>query len=165
MRDIFDLQRKLIDLPTIICDVDEVVIEFLTPFRDFLNSHNLDLQCNSFELNGNVISLETGISVDDQMVSYMIDELFRNQKTWQTAVPTAADTLHELSHVANIIFLTAMPPEHYTVRRKLLNTLDMPFPLLASNHAKGPIIKQLTNAKDHALFFIDDMIFNHASAK
>lgn len=165
MLDINDLKRGLTDRPTIICDVDEVVLEFLTPFRNLLNSQNLNLVSTSFALNGNVISKETGFAADNQMVSHMIDELFANQKTWQTAVPTAADTLQELSDVANILFLTAMPREHYKVRRELLNSFDMPFPLFATNDAKGPLIKRLIEGKDHVSFFIDDMIYNHKSAK
>lgn len=165
MLDISELKRELTDRPTVICDVDEVVIEFLTPFRNFLNSQNLNLVSDSFALNGNVISQESGIAVDSQMVSHMIDELFANQKTWQTPVPTAAKNLHELSNVTNIIFLTAMPPDHYTVRRELLDSFDMPFPLFATNDAKGPLIKQLTKDKEHPSFFIDDMIYNHTSTK
>lgn len=165
MLEILDLKREISDRATVICDVDEVVIEFLTPFRHFLNSQNLDLVCNSFALNGNVISQETGIAADKQMVNFMVNELYANQKTWQTAVPKAAKTLDELSKVANIIFLTAMSPEHYTVRRQLLDSLDMPYPLLATEDAKGPLIKQLIEDKEYASFFIDDMIYNHSSAK
>lgn len=164
MLDISELKRGLSDRPTIICDVDEVVLEFLTPFRNFLNSQNLSLRSDNFALNGNVVSQETGITLDNQMVRYMIDKLFANQQTWQTAVPTAAETLHQLSDVADIIFLTAMPPEHYTVRRELLDEFGMPFPLFSTNEPKGPLIKQLTANKEHASFFIDDMIYNHKSA-
>lgn len=165
MLSIADLKHELIDRSTIICDVDEVVVEFLTPFRNFLNSQNLNLISDSFALNGNVISQKTGIAVDNEIVSHMVNELFANQKEWQTAVPTAAETLHELSNTANIIFLTAMPPEHYTVRRELLDTFDMPFPLFSTNDAKGPLIKQLIDGKEHASFFIDDMVYNHKSSK
>lgn len=165
MLDILDFRRELTDRPTIICDVDEVVVEFLTPFRNFLNSQNLDLVCNSFALNGNVISQDTGIAADKRTVNFMIGELYANQKVWQTAVPKAAETLHQLSNDANIIFLTAMSPNHYTVRRELLDSLDMPYPLFATEDAKGPLIKQLTEDKEHASFFIDDMIYNHSSTK
>lgn len=165
MLDISNLKRGLSDRPTIICDVDEVVVEFLTPFRSFLNSQNLDLTSTSFALHGNVISQETGIASDNQMVSYMIDELFANQKIWQTAVQTAAETLHEISNLANIVFLTAMPPDHYDVRRELLDSFDMPFPLLATNEAKGPLINELIQDNNHPSFFIDDMIYNHNSTR
>ncbi|MEW7006888.1 hypothetical protein [Lentilitoribacter sp. EG35] len=165
MLNIADLRRELNNQPTIICDVDEVVIEFLTPFRNFLNSLNLDLVSNSFALHGNIIAKDTGGAVDDRTVSHMINELYANQLTWQTAVPTAANTLHELSTTANIVFLTAMPPEYYVQRRELLDSFDMPFPLFAAEGAKGPLIKQLTSYNEHASFFIDDMVYNHKSSK
>lgn len=164
MLEISDLKQQLSDRPTIICDVDEVVLEFLTPFRNFLKSQNLSLVANSFALNGNVISDKTNLAISNQQVSQMVDDLFANQIDWQTPVQGAAETLHLLSDISDIIFLTAMPPTHYGVRRTLLNSLNMPFPLISTEAAKGPLIKHLVDDRNHASFFIDDMINNHQSA-
>ena len=70
MTDMLDLNHiQLADRPLIVCDIDEVVLEFLTPFSNFLRSCGRDLLPRSFRLNGNIVEIDTGPSrrgCDDQ---------------------------------------------------------------------------------------------------
>lgn len=166
MADSLDLNHiHLADRPLIVCDVDEVVLEFLTPFRNFLLSSGRDLLPRSFRLHGNVVDLDTSLPVEDTVTSDLLETFFRLQDQWQTPADLAVDTLAALSADADIIFLTAMPPRHTAVRRSLLDRHGLCYPLLASEEPKGPVIKRLHDARDVPLVFVDDILRNLQSVQ
>lgn len=156
---------RLTDRPLIVCDIDEVVLEFLTPFRNFLRSSGRDLLPRSFRLHGNVVALDTGLPVEDAMTSDLLEAFFRLQDQWQTPADRVVETLADLSMDADVIFLTAMPPRHAGVRRALLDRHGLTYPLLASEEPKGPIIRRLHDARDVPLVFIDDILRNLQSVQ
>jgi hypothetical protein len=156
---------RLTDRPLIVCDIDEVVLEFLTPFRNFLRSSGRDLLPRSFHIHGNVVALDTGLPVKDAMTSDLLEAFFQLQDQWQTPADRVVETLADLSIDADVIFLTAMPPRHAGVRRALLDRHGLTYPLLASEEPKGPIIKRLHDARDMPLVFIDDILRNLQSAQ
>jgi hypothetical protein len=164
--DTLDLDHiRLTDRPLIVCDIDEVVLEFLTPFRNFLRASGRDLLPRSFRLHGNVVALDTGLPVDYGMTSELLETFFRLQDRWQTPADLVVETLAGLSTDADIIFLTAMPPRHSGVRRSLLDRHGLHYPLLSSEEPKGPIIKRLHDARDVPLVFIDDILRNLQSVQ
>ncbi len=166
MADSLDLNHiHLADRPLIVCDIDEVVLEFLTPFRNFLLASGHDLLPRSFRLHGNIVDLDSTLPVEDTVTSDLLETFFRLQDQWQTPANLAVDTLAGLSADADIIFLTAMPPRHTAVRRLLLDRHGLRYPLLASEEPKGPIIKRLHDARDVPLVFIDDILRNLQSVQ
>lgn len=166
MADTLDLDHiRLTDRPLIVCDIDEVVLEFLTPFRNFLRASGRDLLPRSFRLHGNVVALDTGLPVEDAMTSELLETFFRLQDQWQAPADLVVETLAGLSTDADIIFLTAMPPRHSGVRRSLLDRHGLHYPLLSSEEPKGPIIKRLHDARDVPLVFIDDILRNLQSVQ
>ncbi len=166
MADSLDLNHiHLADRPLIVCDIDEVVLEFLTPFRNFLLSSGRDLLPRSFRLHGNIVDLDSSLPVEDTVTSDLLETFFRLQDQWQTPADLAVDTLAGLSADADIIFLTAMPPRHTAVRRSLLDRHGLRYPLLASEEPKGPTIKRLHDARDVPLVFIDDILRNLQSVQ
>lgn len=151
---------RLGERPLIVCDVDEVALEFIGPFRDFLRSTGLDLLPRSFRLHGNVVSLQTGAVAESSVVSARIEEFFSLHDQWQVPAPLAVETLNSLGQTADIVFLTAMPPRHAVKRRALLDRLGLPFPLLAIEGAKGPVVKSLHQNRPHPVVFLDDILHN-----
>lgn len=147
------------------CDIDEVVLEFLTPFTKFLNSRGLNLEPNSFSLNGNIINLKTNLYVQNHHVDELIEDFYSTQIKWQRPLPDAAASLKRLTQHMEVIFLTAMPARHQENRKRLLEKFEMPYPLIASESAKGPIINQHHMGRSNPAFFIDDMHYNLHSAR
>jgi hypothetical protein len=150
-------QVSLGDRPLVVCDIDEVVLEFLSPFTEFLRSHNYDLLPRSFRLHGNIVSLLDGSEMDKEQVYAFEDAFFANQHLWQRPAERAVETLHALSAEADIVFLTAMPPRHHGVRRKLLDQFDLSFDMIASEDAKGPIVAKLHGRRNLPVAFVDDI--------
>ena len=163
MKSIQEIISPSNERPLIVCDIDEVVLEFLTPFQSFLLAQDKELRANSFALHGNIFDLNTNDAVENQKVSSLIEDFFADQLNWQMLLPDVDLVLKELSQDMDVIFLTAMPPHHFEKRKTLLEQFDLTFPLIATEDAKGPILKDANALVDDHVFFIDDMIYNHHS--
>ena len=163
MKSMTEILASLSDRPLLVCDIDEVVLEFLTPFQNFLLAQDKQLRPNSFALHGNIFDLNTESAVENQKVSSLIEDFFADQLNWQNLLPDVDQVLEALSEEMDIIFLTAMPPHHFEKRKKLLEGFDLSYPLIATEEAKGPILKTVNSRNDDKVFFIDDMIYNHHS--
>jgi hypothetical protein len=151
--------------PLIVSDIDEVVLEFLTPFDRYLRSKGHELLPRSFRLHGNIVSLDTGIEASRDAVDAFEHGFYADQENWQFAAPHAIQALHSLSRHADIVFLTAMPPRHEATRRALLDRISLPFPMIATEEPKGKIVKALHGDRRQPVFFIDDIARNLQSVR
>ncbi|PDT40287.1 MULTISPECIES: hypothetical protein [Sinorhizobium] len=146
--------------PLIVTDVDEVVLEFLTPFIAFLEAREHVLLPRSFRLAGNIIDRPSGEPVSEATAEALLEAFYTVQDQWQTPAALAVETLTALSEEADIVFLTAMPPRHAPLRTALLDALGLPYPLIASEEPKGPLVKHLHGERRLPLVFIDDILRN-----
>ncbi|PRX10509.1 UNVERIFIED_ORG: hypothetical protein BCL66_104304 [Martelella mediterranea] len=146
--------------PLLVVDVDEVVLQFVAPFKAFLraNGHALNLQ--TFSLNGNVISLADGRRVENARVASLLSAFYDQQEDWQKPFAAARETLEELTDIADVLLLTAMPPTHLEKRRRLLSRFGFAFPLIASEKPKGEVLRTLCKTHPPQLIFVDDMLYN-----
>ncbi|MCB1444260.1 MAG: hypothetical protein KDJ87_00275 [Rhizobiaceae bacterium] len=151
--------------PLVVCDVDEVVLEFLDPFDHYLNSVGHRLHPDSFRLHGNIRSLSGDIAAADDMVERMQEEFFASQDRWQTLARGVDRALDSLSRDADIVFLTAMPPRHHDIRRALLDRHRLDFPMIATEEPKGPVVAGLIGGRDVPAVFVDDIAHNHHSVR
>lgn len=164
MSQIVDLDHvRLTDRPLLVCDVDDVVLEFLVPFEGYLSSLGHKLVQRSYRLHGNILSTIDDRPLADDLVSQLILDFFAAQEAWQTPFGDAVHALKRVGEQADIVFLTAMPPRFTQMRRRLLDSLDLTFPLLATESPKGPVIRSMHGNRDLPVAFIDDMAHNHHS--
>ncbi|TDK36954.1 hypothetical protein E2F50_08585 [Rhizobium deserti] len=166
MTEIVDLSHvRLSGKPLIVCDIDDVVLQFAAPFQDFLRGQGHELLPRSFRLTGNIVSIDTQIAIEPADVRRLIHAFFEAQETHQTPFDLVVRTLCDLSVDADVVFLTAMPPRFRDRRRRLLDRLELPFPLVASEEAKGPIMQRLRSHASLPCVFIDDMVHNLQSVR
>lgn len=151
---------RLKDRPLIVCDVDDVVLQFATPFEAFLQTRGHRLLPRSFKLTGNIVNGDDERVLEAPAVKALIDDFFMEQERWQTPFADAVDSLHILGQDADLVFLTAMPPRHAEVRRRLLDQLTLTFPMIATEAAKGPMVAALQGARPLPVAFVDDMVHN-----
>ena len=151
--------------PLIVCDIDEVVLEFITPLKAFLRANGYDFIARAYKLKGNIISVTDGTEIEQAQISDLLEAFFLSQHDWQTPAEHAVETLHSLADEADIVFLTAMAPRHQAVRRALLDSFDLPFPLVATEDAKGPVVDRLHNRRALPVAFLDDIERNHLSVQ
>lgn len=162
---ILESDIRLGDRPLVVSDIDEVVLEFLSPFQAYLESCDHVLLPRSFRLTGNVVHRETQEAASETAVNELLETFYATQDRWQTPTLGVVETLRGLSRHADIVFLTAMPPRHATVRRALLDRLGLPYPLLASEDPKGPIVQRLHAGRALPVVFIDDIARNLESVQ
>ena len=144
--------------PVFFCDVDEVVLAFIGPYRLFLESRGMALGNGSFGLHGNVRRAD-GSLVDDATVTADIDRFFADQASWQTLVPGAREGLAALAERGDVILLTAMWHRHLDARAGHLAGLGLPYPLVTTEGSKGRAIAHAAGSKRAA--FVDDLPRNH----
>ena len=153
------------DRPLIVSDVDEVALNFLDPFNAFLQENGYKLVPRSFRLTGNVVSIAGGNAAPSRTVSTLMDGFFAAQQKWQTPTIGVVESLARLSTVADIVFLSAMPPKYFAARRALLDEFGLHYPLVASESSKGELIRRIHADSEHHVILIDDMIYNLHSVK
>ncbi len=153
------------DRPLLVLDVDDVLLEFIRPFPRYLGQQGYRLDMGSFRLTGNVFHLETGAAAEQHQVRELLGNFFDSQASWQTLTDGAAEALGTIARDAEIVLLTAMPHRHRDVRRKHLDELGLPYPLLTTEMAKGPAILRLRGESERPVAFVDDMPHNLVSAR
>ena len=146
--------------PLVVCDVDDVVLEFVTPFRAFLESRGHKLLPRSFRLHGNIVCARDETALEDGAVSELIEAFFAAQEAWQRPFLGVVDTLARLAARADLVFLTAMPARHAPARRRLLDVFALDYPLIAADEAKGPVVHRLHAGRPLPVAFVDDMVHN-----
>jgi hypothetical protein len=151
--------------PLIICDVDEVVLEFVGPLQAYLASVGHRLHADSFRLDGNIRRIADGVCATREEIAAFQEAFFSAQDKWQTPAAGAIDVLGGLEDEADIVFLTAMPPRHQAVRRALLDLHGFGYPMVASEDAKGPIAASLIGTRTVPSVFIDDISRNLHSVR
>ena len=152
--------------PLVICDCDEVLLQFVGPFGDYLASeHFLTLHLDSFALSGNIRRAD-GTVVEPEGLMPLLNGFFDTHMATQQPAPGAARALAVLAADCDIVILTNVDERHNTVRTAELKRHGMPYRVVCNSGPKGAPVRALINeygAKSAA--FIDDLPPHHSSVK
>ena len=151
--------------PLIICDVDEVVVHFLQPLRKFLNSCGFRLESNNFSLNDNIFSVDTNKLAGSNKVQQLLLQFYDIAAENLPIVENAKESLHVLSKLTNIVFLSNIPEQFKIQRQRNLESHGLLFPLLINHGPKGPFAATLAAQTSSKIFFIDDNPLNLRSVR
>ncbi|MEM8839015.1 MAG: hypothetical protein AAGE89_13045 [Pseudomonadota bacterium] len=151
--------------PLIICDVDEVVLHFVSPFETFLKDHGAQLNKTSFKIGGNIIDVDSGNAYSNHDASEFVARFHRSYIDRQPPVDEAVDYLDRLSGDFQIVFLTNVPEELGIRRAAHLQSLGLNFPVLANSGSKAETVAALSSKADAPAVFIDDLPPHHFMVK
>jgi len=151
--------------PLLVLDVDDVLIEFITPFIRFLDAQGLDMALEAPRLYGKITRRQTGEVIDRALVASLLDGFFATQDRWQSPLERAVEAVSSLSAKADVVLLTAMPHRHRALRRTHLDRLGFPYPLVTTETAKGPAVHRLRGATPRPIAFVDDTPHHLVSAR
>lgn len=142
--------------PLIVCDVDEVVLQFVAAFEAHIarNGHYLDAR--SFALTGNVRETGGGTPATPETVRALLHDFFTTQMHTPEPVAGAADALAALSGAAQIVMLTNIPHEAHATRVACLDGHGLCYPVIANSGGKGPAMARLAARAGAPAFFLDD---------
>lgn len=151
--------------PLILCDCDEVLLQFATPFAEHLaDAHDIELRFERFALAENIRYRDSREPVSDEDVPDLLDDFFRNGLRRQHAVPGAAEALAALAGVFEIVVLTNIRDEFRKARTEQIAAAGMPYRVICNSGPKGPALRRLIaeyGATD--AIFIDDLPHHHES--
>lgn len=152
--------------PLLITDCDEVLLHFVTPFKDYLLAvHGMTLQLDSFALSGNIRHADCS-TVEPSAFMPLLESFFETHMPTQTPAPGAVDALATLAEIADIVILTNVADRHHAPRTTELARLGMPYRVVTNSGGKGqPVAALLAEYAPSAAVFVDDLPPHHSSVK
>jgi hypothetical protein len=147
--------------PLLICDADEVLVQFAAPLEDYLREQGLELRWDSPAIHGNVRERATGEVIAHERITPLIDSFFADRVEACPAVPGAVDALATLARGADIIILSNVPAAQRERRAAALMALGMPYPVMANAGLKGDAVRTLAQDRQHPVAFVDDLPHHH----
>ena len=148
--------------PLIVSDIDEVILNFVQPFKDYLDHCGFVLRTETYQLTGNVFPKGSDIPTAGPEVFKMLSHFFETQHEWQDLVAGALPALDRLSEHFDIVLLTAMPHAHRNERIAFMRDIGVSFPILTVESDKGHSVAHLAYGRP-GVVFIDDLAHNHES--
>ncbi|SDR39359.1 hypothetical protein [Pseudovibrio sp. Tun.PSC04-5.I4] len=144
--------------PLVICDVDEVLLQFIPHLERFMSEQGIVFKEVAYRLKANMINVQTGEHLSDDACMRIIHAFFASEGGKQEPVPHAAKQLKRLSQHCDIVILTNLPgAENKTIRENLLKSLNIDYPLVTNDGPKGGAVAALCAERGHhPIFFIDD---------
>lgn len=148
--------------PLIVSDIDEVVLNFVQPFKLYLDHYGYVLRTETYKLTGNVFAKGSDVPVEGPDVFNLLSGFFINQHEWQDLVEGALPALNRLSEHFDVVLLTAMPHAHRLERIAFMRRIGVTFPILTVESDKGHSVAHLAKGRP-CVVFIDDLAHNHDS--
>jgi len=148
--------------PLIVCDADEVLLQFLRGLEASLPPQGLYLDLTQYNLTGAIKRSGTGEPLVQSEVGAVIKAFHADAGLRLDAVDGAAEALSALSVHAQIVILTNVIPEQGAARRANLARLGMDYPVLPNSGLKGEAVRRLAEQCAAPVFFVDDIARHHA---
>ncbi len=146
--------------PMLLCDADEVLLQFLRGLEVHLNNEGYLLDLVSFSLFGNIKHADNGTAASREDVSSLIDGFFAGHMHTLEPVSGAAESLAALTPDIQIIVLTNTPQPQRQARAQILAKHGMAYPVIANQGLKGPAAKALAAQTSGPTLFMDDIPHN-----
>lgn len=169
-RDIHDEVRRQIDAlslaparPLVVCDADEVLLQFVRALEAYLEDLGLYLDLKSFALTGNIKDGRTHRALEGSEVKRLLGEFFEHRVETVEPVDGAAEALSALAERAQIIVVSNIPFQRLEARRRSLRRHGMDYPVIANAGPKGGALARLAELVSAPIFFLDDIPGNIAS--
>ena len=152
------------DKPTLICDADEVIFDFMHDFELFLKKNNLFFNWKSYALTGNILK-NNRTSLNEDEIKDLINKFFKKCTLDMKLVRNASKTLNTIANKFNIIILSNIPFEFYNLRLKALKKNNLNFPFFANKGEKGTPCSNIFKINRTQTWFIDDSPYQVSSVK
>ncbi|MEM9878657.1 MAG: hypothetical protein AAF862_05185 [Pseudomonadota bacterium] len=149
--------------PLIICDADEVLLQFFVTLEKYLEQQGFYVRLDSFALNGNIRSIDADTVASPETIGGLMQQFFKTAIHTSPTVDGAAPALKRLSQSAEICVLTNLPGAQADARQKSLCDAGICYPVICNSGHKGFAVKALRDAWTRPISFIDDLPPNHDS--
>ncbi len=151
--------------PLILCDADEVILQFVAGLEAFLTDEGYDLVLRSFRLHGNIFHRDSGEAAADETVSQLLTDFYAERQGLLEPVTGAPEALAGLSARAQIVILTNVALSNRPRREANLAQHGLAYPVIANEGVKGPAAARLSRGFAAPVFFLDDIPHNIVSVR
>ncbi|MEM7668340.1 MAG: hypothetical protein AAF317_04210 [Pseudomonadota bacterium] len=151
--------------PLIAVDADEVLVLLAAHLKRFLAQNAIDLRLTEYKLEGTMFPDGAVHPLPFNESLEWIGRFFEDEVLRQEAIPGAADALHRLSAVAQVMVLTNVPQHGREKRIENLTSLGLGYPLVENTGGKGPALAWMLERISAPIVFIDDSPNQIKSAK
>ncbi len=151
-------------MPTLICDADEVIFDFMNEFLIFMKQNDLKFNWKSYALTGNIIK-KNKIPLNEYEVKALINKFFKNCTLTMNTVNGVVNAFKKISKYYNIVILSNIPFEFYNLRKKALIKNNLVYPFFANTGEKGSTSSYIFSKLKKKTWFIDDSPFQVSSVR
>ncbi|MBE7217030.1 MAG: hypothetical protein INR64_01010, partial [Caulobacteraceae bacterium] len=144
----------------VIVDVDEVLALFVQGFRAWLEARGYELRMESFRLFGAMHARGMDEPLERAEARALFDRFFAEGCADLPVTPDAPQALARLARRAQVVVLTAAPPQARAGRQGWLAANGLPYPLVFSDGVKGAAVRALHGAAGGPCAFVDDLLPN-----
>ena len=167
---LIDQIRKTVivqDKHLLISDADEVLLNFLPCFENYLQNNSMWYDLKSYALFGNIKNKVSNESISNEDVLFHLENFFKNRSRQIDFVKDSIKSLNKLINILNfqIIILTNIPFKYLEDRKACFRDNGLELPIIAGNGPKGLVIKELVKSYNGKIFFIDDLAPHIISSK
>lgn len=142
--------------PLIAVDVDEVLVVFVEHLSRWMQTIGYEMRLQTYQLEGSMFPQGSNDPLPFDECIAMIRRFFDAEVLQQQAIPGGAEALGRLSEHAQIVILTNVPRHATQGRRKNLDALGIPFPLVVNSGGKGRAMAWLAHQAAAPCAFVDD---------
>ena len=144
----------------VIVDVDEVLALFVRGFRAWLEARGYELRLDTFRLFGAMYARGVEEPLERAEARTLFDRFFAEGCGDLAVTPDAPAALARLARRAQVVILTAAPPQARTGRSAWLLANGLDYPLVFSDGLKGASVRRLSEAAGGPCAFVDDLLPN-----
>ncbi len=145
------------ELPLIVTDADEVLVEFISGLERYLEANDYWLDLKSFAITGNVRRKDNSAPLNRDQVQELLGAFFASDTEILDPVEGAAAALRALHPRSQILVLSNVPLPQAQARRNWLHRHGMNYPLIANSGSKADAMRYLVDNTTAPVFFLDDL--------
>ena len=152
--------------PLLISDADEVIVNMISCFEEFILKENLYYDMSAYALFGNIKNKEDDSIVNNEKIIELLNNFYDLHTMDITFVQEAVIYLKKIETELDvqIIILSNLPLKNREEREISFKNNGLNYPVIANSGPKGPAIKEVTKELMKNVFFIDDISTNLLSA-
>ena len=145
-------------VPLIAVDVDEVLVVFVDHLSRYIRTLGYEMRLVRYQLEGSIfpIGSDEAIPFDDCIA--LIRDFFEHETEAQEAIQGGPEVLQALSEQVQIVLLTNVPRHATEGRRRNMDALGVPYPLVVNQGGKGRAMAWLAARAGARCAFLDDSV-------
>ncbi|MEM6663540.1 MAG: hypothetical protein AAF666_15325 [Pseudomonadota bacterium] len=150
--------------PLIAVDVDDTLVVFVDHLDRFIRTLGFEMRLVTYQLEGTMFPIGSDEALPFDDCIGLINRFFEEQALEQEPILGGVDALLRLSSLAQIVILTNVPRRATKDRRRNLDHIGLPYPLVVNSGGKGRAMAWLAEHAAAPTALVDDSVSQMQSA-